>query len=78
MHENVDTRYKRVIRNKLQRNAVAGRLFTRMAPQHHADDRRSATESKFYLPAAVTSTIVSGRFERLWSSLFDHRVGPSR
>jgi len=49
-----------------------------MAPQHHADDRRSATESKFYLPAAVTSTIVSGRFERLWSSLFDHRVGPSR
>jgi hypothetical protein len=49
-----------------------------MALQNHADDRGSATESRFYLPATVTGTTNAGRLGRLWSSLFDHRVGTSR
>lgn len=62
---------------KLQTHAVSGPLFVCMAQQTHADDRASATVSKFYLPAGGTPSVEAGRFERLWTMLFDHSVGPA-
>jgi hypothetical protein len=42
--------------------------------RQHADDRGSATESKFYLPAGVSPSFDTGRFERLWTTLFNHQL----
>ena len=49
-----------------------------MAEHHRSHDRAVTTESKFYLPATVPPSAMSSPFERLWASLFDHRVGTSR
>jgi hypothetical protein len=48
-----------------------------MAQRNHTDDRVSATESKFYLPAGATSSSVAGRVASLWAALFNHGVDPS-
>jgi len=45
-----------------------------MSQRTHADDRDSATDSKFYLPAGVTPSSEAGWFTRLWAMLFNHRV----
>jgi hypothetical protein len=45
-----------------------------MSQRVRADERGSATESKFYVPAGVASTSVVDRIERVWASLFDHGV----
>jgi len=63
---------------KLHTDAVAGLLFTRMAQQNHADERGSATESKFYLPAGVVPSVEASQFERIWATLFDHSVEPPK
>jgi len=39
-----------------------------------ADDRDSATESKFYLPAGVSPSFDASRFERIWATLFEHQL----
>jgi len=59
---------------KLQSNAVWELLLIRMSQRNHADDRDSATESKFYLPAGVTLSSETSWFGRLWATLFNHRV----
>jgi len=59
---------------KLQSNAGWELLFTRMSQRNHADDRDSATESKFYLPAGVTPSSEASWFDRLWATVFNHRV----
>jgi hypothetical protein len=45
-----------------------------MAQRTRVDDTASATESKFYVPAGATSSLVADRLEWLWAALFDHRV----
>lgn len=45
-----------------------------MAHQTQTDDRDSATESKFYLPAGVIPNSGSSRLVRLWKTLFNHQV----
>jgi hypothetical protein len=42
--------------------------------QQHADDRGSATESKFYLPAGISPSFDASRFQRLWAALFKHQL----
>ncbi len=42
-----------------------------MAQRDHADDRDSDTEPKLYLPAGITPSFDTSRFERLWASLFN-------
>jgi hypothetical protein len=64
-------------RNKPETDAVTDRLFVCMAQRTHVDDRSSAVESKFYLPAGVDPS-ESDRFERLWAMLFDHDVDPPK
>ena len=46
----------------------SGRYELSMAARSHAEDRRSDTEIKFYLPAGVQPSDTT-RFERLWASL---------
>jgi hypothetical protein len=45
-----------------------------MSQRVRADDRGSASEHKFYVPAGTPSTSVVNWFERVWASLFDHGV----
>jgi hypothetical protein len=47
-------------------------------PQTRADDRVSATESKFYHPAAADPSFVASRLKRLWAALFSHGVETPR
>lgn len=49
-----------------------------MAQRHHADDRVSVTESKFYLPAGTPPSFLASRVESIWAVLFDHQVGTSK
>jgi hypothetical protein len=42
-----------------------------------ADERASATESKFYLPAGSARPSVADRVERLWARLFNHGIDTS-
>jgi hypothetical protein len=63
---------------KPETDAVAAPLLVCMAQRHHADDRVSATESKFYLPAGGTPSPEAGRLERIWATLFKHQVGTSK
>ena len=58
-------------------NAVTGLLFTCMSQGTRTDDRIGATESKFYLPAGVTPSSTTSRFERLWATLFNHGIDTS-
>lgn len=56
-------------RIKLQADVATGRLFVRMAEHNHADDRDSATESKFYLPAGGVPSVEPRPFERTVAKL---------
>lgn len=47
-----------------------------MVQRIHADDRDSATRTKFYVPAGVTPPFDASPFERLWGTLFAHQVDP--
>ncbi len=49
-----------------------------MAEQPHIDDQDGATDAEFYLPAGIHPSSAGTRFERLWDTLFDHRVDPPR
>jgi hypothetical protein len=49
-----------------------------MSQRTHADDRVSATEPRFYLPAGVTPSVEASKFKRLWATLFDHSVEPPK
>ena len=44
-----------------------------MAQRIHATPRDSTIDEKFYLPGGVTPS-KAGRFERIWTTLFGHRV----
>jgi len=59
---------------KLETDTVTGLHFTRMVQRNQADDRASATEPKFYLPAGVSPSFEASRFECIWAALFNHRV----
>ena len=61
-------RYKWVIRLR-PRAMLAGKLYPFMAQRSHADDPRSDTEIKFYLPAGVGPSLVTRYYERLWALL---------
>ena len=45
-----------------------------MVQRSRADDHDVATESKFYLPAKVTPSFATSRFESLWATLFSHQI----
>ena len=45
-----------------------------MPQSDHADERGSATEAKFYLPAGVTPSADGSRVEDIWAALFSHGV----
>ena len=47
-------------------------------PRTRADDRISATESKFYHPAAADPSFAASRLKRLWAALFSHGVETPR
>jgi len=64
--------------NKPETDGVTGPPFICMAQRHQADDRVSATESKFYLPAGAPSSFFGSRVESIWAALFEHRVGTSK
>jgi hypothetical protein len=49
-----------------------------MAQRNRVHDEARATESKFYVPAGSTSSLVADRLEWVWTALFNHRVGRSR
>jgi hypothetical protein len=49
-----------------------------MARRIHADDRDGVTDSTFSIPAVGRSSFEASRFERLWTTLFTHRVGPPK
>ncbi|WP_162562439.1 hypothetical protein [Salinigranum rubrum] len=49
-----------------------------MPQRIRADDRVRATESKFYLPAGATTSLVAGRLERVWKTLFNHGIETTR
>jgi hypothetical protein len=49
-----------------------------MSQRNRADDRDSATEPEFYIPAGATSSFDTGWFERLWAKLFSHDVEPPK
>jgi len=46
-----------------------------MTHRIHADDRDGAA-AKFYAPVGITPSFDTNRVERLWATLFDHRVHP--
>jgi hypothetical protein len=48
-----------------------------MPQRDRTDDRVSATEPKFYLPAGATSSSVASRVAALWATLFSHGIDPS-
>ncbi len=48
-----------------------------MAARTCADDRDGATHVELYLPAGVTLSVETNRFEHLWGRLFNHGVEPS-
>ena len=45
-----------------------------MAQRNHTDERASATEPKFYLPAGTVTSSVASRVAGLWATLFNHGV----
>ena len=47
-----------------------------MAESTRTDTLDSATESEFYIPAGAGPSFVIDRVERVWTTLFDHQVGP--
>ena len=47
-------------------------LCSNMVQRSHADDRSSATETKFYLPAGLAPSSVASRVESIWATLFNH------
>jgi hypothetical protein len=49
-----------------------------MAQRTRVHDGASATESKFYLPAGSTSSLLAGWVESIWTTLFNHGVDGSR
>jgi hypothetical protein len=44
-----------------------------MGQRNHADDRDSATDSKFYLPAGISPSSEASRVESLRAMLFSDR-----
>jgi hypothetical protein len=48
-----------------------------MVDRTHTDNRVSAPESKFYLPAWGIPSSAAGRLKRLWATLFNHGVDAS-
>ncbi|MFD1597773.1 hypothetical protein [Halobellus rarus] len=49
-----------------------------MPQRIHIDDRDSATEPEFYLPAGASPSFIANRLERIWATLFNHGVGPRK
>jgi hypothetical protein len=49
-----------------------------MKPTTRADEQRSETESKFYIPAASTPSSATGWAESLWAKLFSHGIETPR
>ena len=47
-----------------------------MTQRTHTDTQDSATEPEFYIPAGAGPSFVVDRVERVWATLFNHRVGP--
>ena len=47
-----------------------------MAQSTQAERQDSATEPEFYIPAGAGPSFVIDRVERVWTTLFDHQVGP--
>jgi hypothetical protein len=45
-----------------------------MTQRTRVHDEASAAEPKFYLPAGSGPSLVTGRLERVWTTLFDHGV----
>jgi hypothetical protein len=45
-----------------------------MTQRNRVENRRRATEQKFYLPAGTSLPFVASQVERVWTALFDHRV----
>ena len=62
---------------KPETNGVTGPLFICMPQTIRADERASATESKFYLPAGSARPSVADQVERLWARLFNHGIDTS-
>jgi hypothetical protein len=48
-----------------------------MTQKNRADDRATAPESKFYLPAWAPPSFVVSRLEGIWATLFKHGVETS-
>jgi len=48
-----------------------------MTQRNRVHDGARATEPKFYLPAGSAPSLVAGRLERVWTTLFDHGVEES-
>jgi len=47
-----------------------------MSQRTPTDNRDSATEPELYLPAGAGVSFIASQFERVWATLFNHRVGP--
>lgn len=59
---------------KLNLDALTPRSFTCMAHSNRADDARTATKPKFYVPAGTATQGLLDRLGRVWSKLFNHGV----
>lgn len=60
--------------DKQDTDAVRPPFSVCMTQRTRVNDVDSAAESKFYIPAGATSSLVAGRLEWLWTALFNHRV----